>query len=117
VYGKGFYSSLTTDATLWVTTKTAVFYIRRLCNDCTSSHQEIIYKRLTDVPEGTDLAYLFLDTWYDSSYTGGVGGGVKIPNNLNTDFKLFDNLDDAINDNDAWNYCNYNDPHIGCKWR
>ena len=108
VYGRGGYDSPgTTNADLWDTTKTAVFYIRRLCIVCADSHQHIIYKRLTDVPDGTDLQKLFISQWYDNG---------PIPNQFNIDFMLFSTFDDAINDNNAWTYCNFNLAGVGCKW-
>ena len=78
-----------------------VFYIRRLCKDCADTHKDIIYKRLSPLPEYFDLKDLFLENWFDDD------------NKLGVDFNLFSTFDDAKSDINAWTACNYNDPGIG----
>ena len=34
-------------------------------------------------------------------------------NTLGTDFNLYSTLEDAIQDTNAWTYCNYDDPNVG----
>ena len=81
-----------------------IFYVRRLCQSCSkSSHRDITYKRLTPVPEGMDVRMLFLDSWISEG------------NMLGVDFNLFSSFEDALADANPWQYCNYNDPGIGCK--
>jgi len=77
------------------------FYVRRLCVDCKSSHQDIIYKRLTPLPEYFDVKDLFLANWFDDD------------NVLGTDFNLFSTFEDALSDTNPWSFCNYNDSGIG----
>lgn len=78
------------------------FYIKRDCLGCVNSHKTIIYKRLTPVPSGLNLFDLFTKNWFSS------------PSNvLNTDFKLYSTMEDALNDANAWTRCNYNDNGIG----
>mmetsp|Transcript_4544 Transcript_4544/g.10766 ORF Transcript_4544/g.10766 Transcript_4544/m.10766 type:complete len:161 (-) Transcript_4544:720-1202(-) len=77
--------------------------IHRHCSDCSATNTDIYYKRLTPVPdqsaftgEATDFVNLFTDNW------------MSTPNNiLNTDFKLYSTYDDAINDVNAWTWCDY----------
>jgi len=78
-----------------------VFFIRRLCDDCATSHQEIIYKRLTPVPPSMDVKDLFLANWFRDN------------NILGKDFELYSSFGDAMSNNNKWKYCNYNDYGIG----
>jgi len=110
-YGKGAFQSFDQDPALMnagsETTKQngkwndPVFYVRRLCKDCAKSHQDIIYKRLTDVPSDMDLGDLFLANWS------------KKDNVLGVDFKLFSTFEDAQKGSNEWKSCNYDDPGIG----
>eukprot|EP00546_Thalassionema_frauenfeldii_P009858 CAMPEP_0178918002 /NCGR_PEP_ID=MMETSP0786-20121207/13579_1 /TAXON_ID=186022 /ORGANISM="Thalassionema frauenfeldii, Strain CCMP 1798" /LENGTH=916 /DNA_ID=CAMNT_0020591653 /DNA_START=188 /DNA_END=2935 /DNA_ORIENTATION=+ len=77
------------------------FYIRRICTYCTESHKDIIYKRLTDIPDGFNIQDLFLGTWRSTN------------NVLNTDFKLYSSMSYALADIMPWSACNYNDDGIG----
>jgi len=70
--------------------------IRRLCIDCSPSHREIYYKRLTD-DHRVDYHSLFGSNW------------VSRDNILNRDFKLYSTFEDAVNDRNAWRFCNYDD--------
>jgi len=111
VYGTGLFESYEQDSVLWKThsdyTKQSgvwddpTFYIRRLCMDCNTSHKDIIYKRLTNVPSDMDIENLFLANWFDDD------------NVLGVDFKLYSTFEDAQEDENEWLYCNYNDPEIG----
>jgi len=110
-YGKGVFEQIDQNPALWnadsENTKqngrwdNPPFYVRRLCHDCAESHQDIIYKRLTEVPSDMDLQDLFLANWFDKN------------NNLGVDFKLYSTFEDAQNDTNEWEFCNYNDPGIG----
>merc|ERR1712038_97330 len=112
VYGKGSLAMSKDDemkSYMWKCTednsnaKSPVFFVKRVCDSCPSSHKEIVYKRLTPVPEGMDLESLFLTTW---SSKGNI---------LNTDFELYNSMPDALKGHkaDRWTFCNYDDPGIG----
>ena len=45
--------------------------------------------------------YSYTDNWFSEN------------NILGTDFNLYSTLEDAINDNNRWTFCNYDDPNIG----
>jgi len=112
VYGKGVFGAEDTYSELWElgspyikqagTSTSPVFYIMRKCLDCSESHKEIIYKRLTPVPGNLNMETLF--TWYWADSPGNVQG---------VDFNLFSSMEDALDDSDPWTYCNYNDYGIG----
>ena len=56
-----------------------------------------VYVRTTPIPKSFNAYRMFANRWADQ------------PNNvLNKDFKLFDNIGDAIANKDNWSYCNYN---------
>mmetsp|Transcript_3556 Transcript_3556/g.5368 ORF Transcript_3556/g.5368 Transcript_3556/m.5368 type:complete len:681 (-) Transcript_3556:438-2480(-) len=79
-----------------------VFYAKRWCASCVASHREIIYKRLTAIPEDFDFYDLFTENWVNS------------PANVNLlDFTLHSSMEDALADKNPWSFCNYNDPGIG----
>eukprot|EP01084_Bolivina_argentea_P152367 265810_1 len=70
--------------------------IKRECRECSQlSHEIIYYKRLTFV-ETFDV-YNAMIHWQSSH------------NELGTDFQLYSTLQDALNDNNPWLYCNYDD--------
>jgi len=83
--------------------KTAPYnLIRRVCVSCWKSHQDIYYKRLTEIPDDLDFLDLFMNNWADE------------PNNvLNVDFELFSSIEDAKAGKNRWVFCNYNDKGIG----
>jgi Notch-like protein len=74
--------------------------VRRLCGDCVDSHKEIYYKRLTST-DGVDMEDLFIGTWASTD------------NALHVDFELYSTYDDAVNGNNPWKFCNYDDTNIG----
>ena len=74
--------------------------IRRLCTNCNPSHQAIYYKRITDIPSSFSLYFNMLEMWTSDD------------NVLGTDFNLYSTLEDALNDTNAWSFCNYNDPSV-----
>ena len=84
-------------------TKYPVFYVKRVCSSCPASHKQIVYKRLTPLPEGMDLQSLFLTTWASKG------------NVLNTDFELYDSMSGALGGLEVkrWTFCNYDDKGIG----
>ena len=55
---------------------------------------------------------LFVSNWFDNRGTNGTNG---VQNEFNVDFKLYSNFDDALDDRNEWEYCNFNVPGIGCK--
>ena len=73
--------------------------IKRECSTCLATHQYIYYRRFTmiDTFDVYNLMKLFTST----------------NNAINTDFKLYSTLDDAILDTNAWSYCNYDDITYG----
>jgi len=86
--------------------------IRRLCPSCwRSSHKEIYYKRITPVPDQDaftnapnvfDFVDLFANSW------------TSAPNNkIDVDFKLYSTYEDAVLDNNAWDFCNYDSNQVG----
>ena len=70
----------------------------------TGQYMIVVYKRLTSA-KGVDMHKLFHVNWFNERY------GVK--NKFNTDFKLYSTLEDAVNDSDPWDFCNFNDPGVG----
>lgn len=80
------------------------FYIQWENPNATPTHRKIVYKRYTPIDK-VDMWDLFTNNWFNSAK------GVK--NDMNTDFKLFNNIKDARRDVNSWNFCNFNDPGIG----
>jgi hypothetical protein len=78
--------------------------IRRFCDSCDESHRDIFYKRLTDIPDFEQLYFLdlFMNQWFNEP-----------ANNLNVNFELYFSYEQALNGEDRWTWCNYNDPGIG----
>jgi len=72
------------------------FYIRRLCVDCRDTHKDIIYKRLTPLPDGFSIFNYFF-VWASEN------------NELNEDFELYGNMLDALAERNKWTFCNYDD--------
>jgi len=105
VFGMGTEMSDDTDLTLWASGSayipdTGNFYIRRTCPGCAASYQDIVYKRLTPLPEGFDVAELFVGTWS------------SIDNELGVDFELYSSMSYAMAGILSWNFCNYDDYDI-----
>ena len=61
-----------------------------------------VYIRTSPIPRSFNAYRIFAQTWADQP-----------SNRLNTDFKLYDNISDALADKGRWSYCNYNDQNIG----
>merc|ERR1711920_664139 len=106
VFGMGTETSDDTDLTLWASGSAYVpdtgnFYVRRTCPSCRASHQDIVYKRLTPLPEGFDVAELFVGTWS------------SIDNELGVDFELYSSMSYALAGILPWTFCNYDDREIG----
>jgi hypothetical protein len=88
------------------------------------NNEKIIYKRLTPVGDWNFFRLLHYD-WFGCEEPGkcshGSGEDNKPPlienkaisNTMNTDFKLFSNLNDAKTDTNAWKFCNFNDATVG----
>ena len=68
-----------------------------------------IYKRLTPVGNWNFFRLLHYD-WFNSSKKIEEK---NITNNMNTDYKLYNNIEDAIKNTNSWSSCNYNDPGVG----
>jgi len=83
-----------------------VFYVRRLCPSCAETHQDIVYKRLTALPEGVDIDIdyfdLFTENWKDHPYNSNL-----------IDFTLHSSFEEALVDANPWSYCNYNADNVG----
>jgi len=100
LYGRGSMISPNTEPELWETIDTGSI-VRRICRSChRNTHKDIIYKRLT--PKGeVDFKDLFLNHWQSNE------------NVRTSDFNLFSSMDDAENDTNPWQFCNYNDWGVG----
>ena len=78
----------------------AYHIIRRECPSCGSEDNKVIYyKRLTG--GSTFDAYSYMKVWRSSN------------NIINSNFALYSSLEDAIYDNNRWQYCNYDDLKVG----
>ena len=77
--------------------------LRRVCTKCGAQHQDIYYKRITSFSTGSSRSI------YDLLHTTWSSAG----NMLNKDFSLFSSYKDAIADQNAWSFCNYDDTGIG----
>jgi len=81
--------------------------VYRYCPNCRDdseySHKHIYYKRLTPIPPTTQLDFLdlFMNNWESQN------------NTLNVDFQLFSTYENALDEVDPWQKCNYNDKNIG----
>merc|ERR1711862_87375 len=105
LYGRGSMISAASFPKLWQNID-AGSYIRRICKSCLrSSHQDIIYKRLTSKGE-IDFKDLFLSNWF--SDPDGAGKNIR-----GVDFNLFSSFENAKNDKNQWQFCNYNDDGVG----
>lgn len=78
--------------------------VRRICASCAESHRDVYYKRLTALPaaEQLNMLKLFMDEW-TNTYNDMAAG----------DFKLYSTYQDALDDEDAWTFCNYNYNGVG----
>jgi len=105
LYGRGRMISPMTQPQLWNEIDQGS-YVRRICKGCSiDSHKDIIYKRLE--PKGEiDYKELFLKNWF--SDPAGDGKNIR-----GTDFNLFSSFEDAQNNENPWEFCNYNDGGVG----
>jgi len=106
VFGMGLEVREGTDITMWASGSSYIpdnggFYIKRICVDCIDDHKQIIYKRLTSLPDDFNIPSLFLETWS------------SVNNVLNEDFALYSNMLDALDDTARWTFCNYDEPGLG----
>ena len=60
-----------------------------------------VYKRTSKIPDGFDAYSIFTHTWRDKD------------NILNTDFEIYNSLEDMKANRNRWTFCNYNDPGVG----
>jgi hypothetical protein len=68
-----------------------VWYVRRLCPTCPSeSHRDIVYKRISAVPENFNAEDLFLSNWFNTN------------NLLNQDFELYGSMEEAVDGLNPW---------------
>lgn len=77
--------------------------IYRHCKSCKESHQFIYYKRRTAWPssETLNIAELFMNNWRSENNLRGV------------DFDLYSSYEDALNEVNAWQTCNYDHGNVG----
>ena len=75
--------------------------VRRVCPHCYSSHKDIYYRRLTDMPDDFDLLDTLMNNWFSKN------------NMLNVDFALYSSHLDAYYDTNRWQYCNYDHSGVG----
>ena len=84
--------------------------ILRICDSCPDeSHRSIYYKRKTPLPSEQEVYFLdmFMNNWSSES-------NVMIDDeNPDGDFMLFSSYEDALNEDNAWEYCNYDADRIG----
>jgi len=60
-----------------------------------------VYKRITPIPENFNAYKIFTDTWRNTPM-----------NTMGTDFEIFSTVNDLLNDQNEWTFCNYNDPDV-----
>ena len=106
VYQRGAYGSLDVGEKNFneIFQTSGVYVLRRKCDDCLPSHQEIYYRRLTN-PTQAELYDMIFETWK----TGVVG------HTFNQDFALYSSFDDALvgTISGSWKFCNGGDPGVG----
>jgi hypothetical protein len=68
--------------------------IKRWCADCSHSHQQIFYKRLTGLNTFEPYTYM-LQSW------------VEADNVMGTDFELYSTYHDALAGTNAWQFCSF----------
>jgi len=84
--------------TLYEKAPEKIFY--RVCATCVESHQQIYYRRLTELPEGYDLFNALKNRFSNQN------------NVMGADFNLYSTLQDALDQTNEWTFCTYNS-HIG----
>eukprot|EP00566_Odontella_aurita_P011052 CAMPEP_0113534198 /NCGR_PEP_ID=MMETSP0015_2-20120614/5032_1 /TAXON_ID=2838 /ORGANISM="Odontella" /LENGTH=404 /DNA_ID=CAMNT_0000433345 /DNA_START=71 /DNA_END=1285 /DNA_ORIENTATION=- /assembly_acc=CAM_ASM_000160 len=67
--------------------------IRRSCNGCVATHEEIYYKRKTSTP--ADMATILKQDWKSAG------------NTLGSDFDLYSTYQDALDGVNPWLFCDY----------
>ena len=73
--------------------------LRRLCTDCSTSHQVIYYRRFDSdgaLPTQLDLLESVKNQWVSSTY-----------NAFNVNFALYSTYEDALGDVNRWQFCNF----------
>jgi len=60
-----------------------------------------VYKRITPIPANFNAYKIFTETWRNTP-----------TNTMGTDFEIFSNVNDLLNDQNQWTFCNYNDPDV-----
>lgn len=90
---------------IWANSENQI--LRRRCVDCKDSHKDIYYRRFDQngLPEGFDLLHIVKDYWYSSPSIE--------HNDFQVDFKLYSTYEDAKNDTNNWQACNFNDANVG----
>eukprot|EP01051_Picozoa_sp_SAG22_P001049 SAG22_NODE_37_length_26837_cov_8.103523_3_plen_1698_part_00 len=74
---------------------------KRECPGCAMSHRIIFYRRLAETPAGFSVYDTLMDNWFSNN------------NVLNVDMQLFSTYEDALARANPWQYCNYDDAHVG----
>eukprot|EP01083_Nonionella_stella_P163213 536457_1 len=82
----------------------AVPIIRRECPQCNSTHQVIYYKKVA-----TDDSFDAYETMYSWENPSVYDEYMGKDTSLHKVFNLYSSLSDALNDENAWTYCNYCD--------
>jgi len=93
-------ADMTPDSPLWGPTAQDYLTVR-YCETCAATHQTIVYKRLTPVPDGFDYARMFLNRW-TADY-----------NAFNVDFELYSSVEDALAGVNKWIFCDYYNTGVG----
>ena len=71
-------------------------------------HKNIFYRRWddnNDLLEDLDLIDLLTNNWFSSPQIQG--------NDFNVHFSFYSSYEDAVNVQNRWTYCNFNDPTVG----
>merc|ERR1711920_1050068 len=71
---------------------------RRECPFCTGTHKDVYFRRKRE-PHLYDAFEGLMVTWRDT--------------NFHVDFDIYSTLEDAIADQNPWQWCNGHDPNIG----
>jgi len=109
VTGKGIYylEEVSSDEFRKIWSGSANQILRRRCVDCNNSHKDIYYRRFdtNGLPEDFDLLHVVKDYWHSSPSIE--------HNDFQVDFKLYSTYEDAKNDVNNWQACNFNDANVG----
>jgi hypothetical protein len=102
VFAKRNYGNVDVGQQQWdqMMAKSAVKLIKRVSADCAETHQEVYYKRSSDV-SSVSTYELMLNTWSSQN------------NKPHIDFELYSSGIDALEGTNSWLFANYDDGGIG----